>query len=137
MVDGSTHASTCPGQRRPQAPLPHVPHGLPSPVHDGAGVVVVVLLVVVVVAAQPDAVQASQQLGNGPTHLAPPPCCVQCEASFLSVHFVTPLVFVRQHVTNPGFPHVDLAAHRLTTLRQLGFCSVAFAWSTAQLTYSP
>lgn len=28
-------------------------------------------------------------------------------------HFVAPLRVVRQQVTNPGFPQVDLAAHRL------------------------
>jgi hypothetical protein len=44
---------------------------------------------------------------------------------------------VRQHVTNPGLPHVDLAAHFTTAPRQLGFVSVARACSLAQLTYSP
>ena len=42
-------------------------------------------------------------------------------------HDVTPLALVRQQVTNPGLPHVDLAAHFTTTPWQLLFASVALA----------
>src|SRR5262245_37716224 len=44
---------------------------------------------------------------------------------------------MRQHVTKPGLPHVDLAAHLVTAPRQLWFASVFLACSVAQLTYSP
>src|SRR5262245_21131272 len=113
-----------------------------SPMHAGSvvvvvgvvvvGVVVVVLLVVV--AAHPVEVQASQQLVKAPTHAVPPLGAVQCAASRFTLHFVRPTPSVRQQLTNPGFPHVDLAAHLLTVRRQLGFCSVSYAFSMAHLT---
>jgi hypothetical protein len=34
-------------------------------------------------------------------------------------HFVTPFAVVRQQVTNPGLPQVDLAAHLTTAPWQL------------------
>src|SRR5207244_909533 len=59
----------------------------------------------------PGAGQASQQLAQVPTT----PCLsVQCIASFFVLHFVTPLPFVMQHVTKPGFPQVECAAHFFT-----------------------
>ena len=59
-------------------------------------------------------VQASQQLGDVPTHAEPPFGALHFEASLLVEHFVLPFEFVRQHVTKPGFPHVVLAAHLIT-----------------------
>jgi hypothetical protein len=65
----------------------------------GTSVVVVLLvvggaLVVVVVVAQPEGVQASQQLANVPTHAVPPRGGRQCAASLRTVHLVSPLLFV-------------------------------------------
>jgi hypothetical protein len=85
-------------------------------------VVLVLLLVLVVrvVVTQPPALQASQQLGNAPTHALAP----DREAHFANgfgLQMVGPFDRVRQQVTNPGLPHVERAAHRLTApLHRLG-----------------
>jgi hypothetical protein len=49
------------------------------------------------------------------------------------LHFVFSF-FVTQQVTNPGFPHVDFAAHLFTSPRQLLFTRLAFACSAAHET---
>lgn len=60
----------------------------------------------------PGAGHASQQLVQVP---AVPFFAAQDAASFLILHDAVPVFgFVRQQVTNPGFPHVDFAAHFLT-----------------------
>jgi hypothetical protein len=69
--------------------------------------------------AQPLAVQASQQLAKLPTHADPPFGALHLSALDLVEHFVTPFALVRQHVTNPGLPQVDLAAHLTTAPLQL------------------
>jgi hypothetical protein len=79
-------------------------------------VLLVLLLVVVVVIAQPLAVHASQQLENALTQALPPLGGVQWAASRFVRQRVRPLDVVRQQVTKPGLPQVDLAAQR-TTLR--------------------
>jgi hypothetical protein len=68
----------------------------------------------------------------------PPFGVVQWSALDFVEHFVTPLL-VRQQVTNPVLPQVDLAAHFTTTPWQLGFvsCNAVFAAWVAQLTYWP
>jgi hypothetical protein len=84
-------------------------------------------------------VQASQQLENVPTHDMPPFGALQLAALDFVEHFVTPLELVRQQVTNPDLPQVDLAAHFTTAPLQLGFvfCSAIFACSVAHFTYWP
>jgi hypothetical protein len=82
-------------------------------------------------------VQASQQLVNAPTHAVPPAGALQLSAVCLVAHFVTPAAFVRQQVTNPAFPHVDLAAHFFTAPRQLLLTSTVLACCAAHLTYAP
>jgi hypothetical protein len=56
-------------------------------------------------------VQASQQLGCFPTHEVPFFGAVQAALLLFVTHFVTPAEFVRQQVTKPDLPQVDLAAH--------------------------
>jgi hypothetical protein len=70
----------------------------------------------VVVEAQPDAVQASQQLGSTPTQ---PPTARHRVASRLVLHFVTPFL-VMQHVTRPGRPQIDFDAHLTMVLSHSG-----------------
>ena len=53
------------------------------------------------------------------THAVPPFCGLHLSVLDFVEHFVTPLAFVRQQVTNPGLPHVDLAAHLTTAPLQL------------------
>jgi hypothetical protein len=96
--------------------------------------VVVVVLVVVVVVTHPEAVHASQQLANSPTHAVPPCGGTHDAALFFVVHFVFPVAVVRQHVTNPGFPQVERAAHFFTSPPQLLFTRTAFTCWAAQLT---
>jgi hypothetical protein len=107
----------------------------------GGGMLVLAVDVVVelvVVATHPPCEQASQQLGNIPTHeVRPLRCATHFVASRLIAQDDLPVLVVRQHVTNPGLPHVDLLAHRLTTLEQLLFASTRFARCAAQLTYPP
>ena len=71
-----------------------------------------------------------------PTHAEPPFGGLHRSAFDFVEHFVTPLAFVRQQVTNPGLPHVDLAAQLTTAPLQLLFAS-PFACSAAQLTNAP
>ncbi len=121
--------------------------GGPLPPSQGLSVVVVVVLLVlvtvlvvdvVVAGLQPDVgVQASQQLGKFPTHAWPFFGARHVVASRLTEHLVVPGLLVRQHVTKPGFPQVECAAHRVTTPAQLWFTSVALACPAAQLTYEP
>jgi hypothetical protein len=91
-------------------------------------------------APQPS-VQASQQLDDEPTHAEPPFGALQFKASLLVEHFVWPFEFVRQHVTKPGLPHVDLAAHLIRLpLQFLGSIPASarvFATVAAHLTYWP
>jgi hypothetical protein len=90
-------------------------------------------------AQPPPGKHASQQLGTPTaTHDVPPFGGVQWLALDFVEHFVTPLL-VRQQVTNPVLPQVDLAAHFTTAPWQLGFvsCKAVFAALVAQLTYWP
>src|SRR5262245_54893045 len=73
-----------------------------------AVVVVVVVVCVEQLGPLPGAGHASQQLVHVPTT----PCLsVQCISSFFVLHVVTLLSFVMQHVTKPGLPQVECAAH--------------------------
>jgi hypothetical protein len=81
--------------------------------------------------------QESQQLAPAPTQAWPPLGGLHLSALDLVEHFTLPFRLMRQHVTNPSLPHVDLAAHLVTNPLQLLFASVAFAWSEAQRTNSP
>jgi hypothetical protein len=84
--------------------------------------------------AQPVEPHASQQLVALPKHAVAPAGALQCAASRLILHFVTP-AFVTQQVTAPaGFPQIECAAHRLTAPAQLLLTSVRFACRAAQLT---
>ena len=58
-------------------------------------------------------------------------------APCLIEHFVTPFLFVRQHVTKPGFPQVDLAAHFLMVRARVFDTAAVFAARATHLTYSP
>jgi hypothetical protein len=78
-------------------------------------VVVEVDDVVVVVERHPAAPQASQQLGTDAPHALPPFGATQRAALRLTEHEVMPELRVRQQATEPGLPHVDLEAQRLTT----------------------
>jgi hypothetical protein len=75
-----------------------------------------VMVVVVVVVTQPPFTQASQQLDVTAWHV--PPLAVHDAASSATLHLVTPLADVRQHVTAPGRPHTDFATQRSTVPRQ-------------------
>ena len=97
-------------------------------------VVVEVDDVVVVVVRQPPETQASQQLGTGALHALPPFGATQREALRLTEHEVVPELRVRQQATEPGLPHVDLEAQRLTTEAQLLLTTVALACVAAQAT---
>ena len=114
-----------------------------------AVVVVVVGRVVVVVVSRgavvdvvppphPPPVHASQQLGCVPTQALPPFGAVHASAPFTTLHVVVPLASVRQQVTAPGFPHVELDAQFMTVLAQSSgsvpdFTAAFVAWAT-QLT---
>jgi hypothetical protein len=78
--------------------------------------------------AHPVARQAPQQLDIRPMHAEPFRGARHFAASRLIEHFVTPLAFVRQHVTAPGLPQVDFAAQRRTSpLHWVGSVSLATA----------
>jgi hypothetical protein len=62
---------------------------------------------------------ASQQLANSPTHDEPSFGALHRSGLDLVEHFVTPFAVVRQQLTNPGLPQVDLAAHLTTAPWQL------------------
>ena len=97
-------------------------------------VVVDVEDVVVVVVRQPPETQASQQLGTGALHALPPFSATQRSALRWTEHEVVPELRVRQQATEPGLPHVDLEAQRLTTEAQLLLTTVALACVAAQAT---
>ena len=78
-------------------------------------VVVVAGTVVVVLVAQPFALQASQQLENAPTQALPSRGALQRRSLRLTLQWVFPPAFVRQQVTKPVRPHVDRAAHAITS----------------------
>ena len=84
----------------------------------GRVVVVVVDLGTVVVVVPPPAqlpdTHASQQLGCVPTQALPPCGALHAPGLFMMLHFVVPPASVRQHVTAPGFPQVELAAQFMT-----------------------
>jgi hypothetical protein len=92
--------------------------------------------VVVVVVAHPESLQASQQVVAAPTHAVPTLGALQWEASLAILQLVR-LRFVMQHVTNPGFPHVDCAAHRWATPLQLLFARVSPSTRAEHRVYSP
>ena len=123
-----THSSSSDGQRPPHAPVETSPQ--PGRTRE----LVVEVDEVVVVVAQPPAPQASQQLGTDPMHALPPPGATQRAAPRSIEHDVLPDGRVRQQVTNPGLPHVDLAAQRLTVLVHPLLASAALASSAAQRT---
>ncbi len=137
QTDGLTtaHTSPVPSCRTGQGPADGTqvppaqdPHPVSQPLHPGrVGVVVVVVVLVVVVVAQPDAVHASQQLANCPTHALPPFGLAQGVVLLLIEHLVTPFAAVRQQLTKPGFPQVERAAHLFTNRRQLLFARTALA----------
>jgi hypothetical protein len=106
----------------------------------GAPVVVVGAAVVVVVPPQASS-HASQQLADEPTHAVPPFGAVHFSALFLIEHFTLPRRSMRQQVTAPGFPQVDLAAHRTTApLHSVGRAPLsarAFATCPTHFTYCP
>jgi hypothetical protein len=85
---------------------------------------VVVGAVLVVVPPQP-ASHALQQLDVVPTHACPPFGALHLSALDLVEHFSLPRALMRQHVTNPGFPQVERAAHFLAAAPQLGFAKAA------------
>src|SRR2546430_480728 len=107
-----------------------------------ATVVVVVVtrgaVVDVVPPPHPPPVHASQQLGCVPTQALPPFGAVHASAPFMTLHVVVPLASIRQQVTVPGFPHVELDAQFMTVLAQSSgsvpaFTAALVAWAT-QLT---
>jgi hypothetical protein len=107
-----------------------------------AGVVVgtpVVLVVVSQTNAPPgDDSHASQQLVAVPTHAWPSFGGLHLSALFLIEHFTLPLRSMRQQVTEPGLPHVDFAAQRVTSpLHSFGSAPLfarSLATSLTQLT---
>jgi hypothetical protein len=62
----------------------------------------------IVPGAQPPSMQASQHWGKEPTHALPPLGALHLLGSFLMEHRVLPFRVVRQQVTEPTRPHVDL-----------------------------
>jgi hypothetical protein len=101
-------------------------------------VVVVVRLVVVVagtgvvvLVAQPFALQASQQLENAPMQALPLRGALQRRSRRLMLQWLLPPASVRQQVTKPGRPHVDRAAHAVTSslhcLRSVPAVTASFA----------
>jgi len=58
-------------------------------------------------------------------------------APCLIEHFVTPFLFVRQHVTKPDLPQVELAAHFLMVRARVFDTPAVFAAWATHLTYSP
>ena len=104
-------------------------------------VIRVTVVVVVVFVVHPPAPHAAQQLETVPAQA--PPClgARQRAALDLIVHRVLPCLFVRQQVTKPGLPQVDMAAH-FTTAPVHCFGSVPvftapFVWWATHETYAP
>ena len=104
-------------------------------------VVVLVGVVVVLAATQPPAPQASQQLGDVPTHAFRPGRALHFVASRFKLHRVLPPEPVRQQATRPALPHVDRAAHRFTipvhSARRRPAAIRALATAAAHATWSP
>jgi hypothetical protein len=86
-------------------------------------------------------VHASQQLGTLLTQAVPPLSGLHGETRGFVWQRVAPAAVVRQQVTNPNFPHVERAAHRLTRpLQSFGRSRArarCLATAAAQLTYAP
>ena len=78
---------------------------------------------------------ASQQLAWSPTRARPPRGALHFAAPCLMEHFVTPFALLRQQVTNPGFPHVDLAAHCTMAPREA--FGLPFTACATHRTYAP
>lgn len=130
VSESSTHSSKKEGHTPAHEPPESGPQGA-----EGSVVLVVdVVVVVVVVVLQPPSPHASQQLATAPTQALPPWGATQRAALRLIEHNVLPELVVRQQVTKPGFPHVDLAAQYLTARMQLLLTSVASAAVTAHCT---
>ena len=121
-------------------------------VSSGAVVVVVSSTVVVVVSSggevvvvlppvehEPSAPHASQQLDCDPTHAVPPCGGLQSSSLCLMLHIVWPCSSVRQQVTKPGRPQVDMSAHCTTSslhsFRSDLSLTAAFATRSTQCTY--
>jgi hypothetical protein len=126
------------------SPAPQLPQGwkgLPSSQVRGGVAVAVAVAVAVGVSvnggAHPEAVQASQQLANCPTQAVPPGGAMHFATLLFVLHFVLPVLVVRQQVTKPGLPQIERAAHFFTKRAQDGFASVKSACCAAQLTYAP
>src|SRR4030095_17268950 len=66
-----------------------------------------------------------QQLDVVPTHACPPFGALHLSALDLVEQFSLPRALMLQHVTNPGFPQVERAAHFLAAAPQLGFAKAA------------
>jgi hypothetical protein len=113
----------------------------------GATLVVVGALVVLVVVSHVNdpsgdpAPQESQQLVAPPGHACPPRGALHFSALDLMEHFTLPRRSIRQHVTKPGFPHVDFAAHLTASpLHSFGRSPESASSSATpltQLTYCP
>jgi hypothetical protein len=82
--------------------------------------------------AQPPSEHASQQLVALPTQALPPGGATHIVVDAFVLQRVLPRALVRQQVTKPGFPHVDLAAQRFT--RPLQFRGSRFASARALAT---
>jgi hypothetical protein len=102
------------------------------PMRGSVVVVVVVVVVEVAVTTHPVGEHASQQLERALTQACPPRGGVQRLKALVTEHLVVPLKSVRQHVTAPGLPQVDRAAHRLTKAAQLLLLRAARAAGPAQ-----
>jgi hypothetical protein len=92
------------------------PHGVAMEVEVVDELLVLVLDVVeveVVDGTQSPPPHASQQLGTVPTQAVPPLVARQRVADFFTPQRCLPSAVVRQQVTAPARPQVDLAAHRL------------------------
>jgi len=84
---------------------------------------------------QPFSPHASQQLGKAPTRALPFLGALHFPTSCLIEHFAAPFPFVRQHVTNPLFPHVECTAQRLIERPELfervpAFTCAVTPWAT-------
>src|SRR5262245_22505373 len=109
----------------------------------GPAIVVVVapaaVVVVITAPGQVPALQLSQQLGTVPTHAVPPLGATHFDSLGATEHLLWPVEFVRQQVTKPDLPQVDLRA-QLTTLAlhcfgRLPLRAAVFAAWAMHLTY--
>ena len=88
-------------------------------------------------ALQPVPAHASQQLAWVPTWACPSLGALHWAAPCLIEHFVTPFLFVRQHVTKPDLPQIELAAHCLMVRARVFDTAAVFAARATHLTYLP